>query len=251
MKKKLIVANWKMNQTLRETEAFCRALLPLEIPDVEAVICPPFTALRTAQEQLRPSGIRLGAQNMNAHASGAFTGEISPPMLQELEVIYVLLGHSERRTLFGEKDEAIRSKFLSAWEHRLTPILCIGETLAEREKGITKKVIEGQMRSVLQGLDSPSPFVIAYEPVWAIGTGRTATPAEAEQVHREIHSLLRELLGTQGESVRILYGGSMNPSNAEALLREEHIDGGLIGGASLQADSFRELLSIAQRLARA
>ncbi|MDR3143512.1 MAG: triose-phosphate isomerase [Puniceicoccales bacterium] len=248
MKQKLIVANWKMNQTLRETEAFCQALLPLEIPDVEAVICPPFTALRTAQEQLRHSGIRLGAQNMNAHVAGAFTGEISPLMLRELEVNYVLLGHSERRTLFGEKDEALRSKFLSALEYRFIPILCIGETLAEREKGATKDVIEGQMRSVLHGLNIPSPFVIAYEPVWAIGTGRAATPSDAEEVHEEIHSLLQELLGAQGASVRILYGGSMNPSNAEALLRGKNIDGGLIGGASLKAESFGELLSIAQRL---
>ncbi|MDR2420437.1 MAG: triose-phosphate isomerase [Puniceicoccales bacterium] len=248
MKKILIVGNWKMNKTPSETEAFLKALLPIDFPSVESVICPPFTALVIAQQHLRYSGFLLGAQNMNAHDSGAFTGEISPLMLRELNVSYVILGHSERRTLFAEKDEDIRLKLISALEHGLIPILCVGETLEEREKGLTEEVITKQVHAALRDVPCPSSLVIAYEPVWAIGTGKTATSAEAEEVHTKIHTLLQGLYGMQSAFIRILYGGSMNPQNAEALLQEKHIDGGLIGGASLKAESFRELLTIAQRL---
>jgi triosephosphate isomerase len=248
MKKILIVGNWKMNKTPLETEAFLKALLPINFPSVESVICPPFTALAIAQQHLRHSELLLGAQNMDAHDSGAFTGEISPLMLRELDVHYVILGHNERRTLFFEKDEDIRLKLILALEHGLNPILCVGETLEEREKGLTEKVITGQIHAALRDIPCPPSLVIAYEPVWAIGTGKTATPAEAEEVHARVHTLLQGLYGTQSESIRILYGGSMNPNNAEELLREKYIDGGLIGGASLKAESFRELLTIAQRL---
>jgi triosephosphate isomerase len=247
-KKILIVGNWKMNKTSSETEAFLRALLPIDFPSIESVICPPFTALAVAQQHLQHSGLLLGAQNMDAHDSGAFTGEISPVMLRELNVHYVILGHSERRTLFAEKDEDIRLKLISAIEHGLTPILCVGETLEEREKDMTEEVINRQIHAALRDIQCPPSLVIAYEPVWAIGTGQTAAPAEAEEVHVKIYTLLKNLYGTQSESIRILYGGSMNSHNAEALLREKHIDGGLIGGASLKAESFRELLAIAQRL---
>ncbi|MDR0444868.1 MAG: triose-phosphate isomerase [Puniceicoccales bacterium] len=250
MKKILIAGNWKMNKTLRETEIFLEALLPADFPSIEGVICPPFTALGIANKHLRNSGLSLGAQNMDPHDFGAFTGEVSPLMLQELGVRYIILGHSERRTIFGESDECLRLKVKSAIEHRLMPILCVGETLEERERGITEKVIQKQLAGALQGLEVFPPLVIAYEPVWAIGTGKTATPAEAQQAHAFLRSILQNLWGTASDAIRILYGGSMNTRNAEDLLCQKDIDGGLIGGASLKAESFRELLAIAQQLSQ-
>ena len=233
MRQKIIAANWKMNKTIAESISFINELSTLiKETEHEIVICPPFTALGSLPE----SRFSLGAQNMHFEDSGAFTGEISALMLKELGCKYVLLGHSERRHIFNESDSLISKKLKKALEHSLIPILCIGETLEQREAGKTKEVISHQLKSSLADAEvNSSSIVIAYEPVWAIGTGKTATPQQAQEVHSFIRSLLKD------KDIKILYGGSVKPANSKELLSQEDIDGVLVGGASLDAGSFSEI----------
>lgn len=216
--------------------------------DVEVVVCPPFTALESAARALDGSVVKLGAQNMHPEPQGAFTGEVSAPMLREHFVTHVILGHSERRTLFGESDAFINQKVLAALKHQLRPILCVGELLAEREAGSTLKVVQAQTERALEGVgkDIAPSVIIAYEPVWAIGTGKVATAEQAQEVHGFIRGLLAKLF-TQAvaQKLRIIYGGSMKPANAAELFAQSDIDGGLIGGASLEPRSFVELVQAA------
>lgn len=217
--------------------------------DVEIVVCPPFTGLESAAKALDGSTIRLGAQNMHPEASGAFTGEISAGMLRALFATHVILGHSERRAYFAETDAFINKKVIAALKNQLKPILCVGETLAERESGSTLKVVQTQLEAGLEGVskDQAPTVVVAYEPVWAIGTGKVATTDQAQEVHAFIRGLLTKLFTEPvAQKVRILYGGSMKPSNAPELLAQKDIDGGLIGGAALEARSFVELVKAAE-----
>jgi triosephosphate isomerase (TIM) len=251
VRKKLIAGNWKMNKTAAEGRALVADIVAAvgKQADVEVVVCPPFTGLEAAAAALDGSNVKLGAQNMHPEKSGAYTGEISAEMLRGLYVTHVVLGHSERRTYFKETDAFINQKVLAALKHQLKPILCVGETLAERESGSTLKVVQTQTEAALEGVakDQLTSVVIAYEPVWAIGTGKVATTEQAQEVHAFIRSLLVKHYGdAAAQKVRILYGGSMKPANAPELLAQKDIDGGLIGGASLEARSFVELITAAQ-----
>jgi len=252
MAKKIIAANWKMNMTVAETENFLEAfrLEVEEITAVEIVIAPPFTALPKLSQLLGGSQkIRLGAQNFYYERSGAYTGEISATMLRELFVKYVIVGHSERRQIFGETDSLINKKVLAAHANELKPILCVGETLEEREAGSEKQVLEKQLRGGLAGVGAEQLLetVIAYEPVWAIGTGKTATSAQAQDAHAHVRSVLEGLSDKATASkVRIQYGGSVKPSNAKELLNQPDIDGALVGGASLEVRSFAEIVKAGQ-----
>lgn len=248
MRKKIIAANWKMNMTVSEAEAFLKDFR-MEIEDVtgvEIVIAPPFTALAKLSELLGGSQkVRLGAQNFYFEKSGAYTGEISAAMLRELFVRYVIIGHSERRQIFGETDDLINKKVLTAHASELKPILCVGETLAEREAGKEKEVLETQLRGGLAGVTSELlvETVIAYEPVWAIGTGKTATAAQAQDAHAHVRAVLAELSdAATADKVRIQYGGSVKAANAKELLSEPDIDGALVGGASLEPRGFAEIV---------
>jgi triosephosphate isomerase len=250
IRKKLIAGNWKMNKTSAEAAELAReiVLAVANRPDVDVVICPPFTALESVAKVVEGSAIKLGAQNMHHEASGAFTGEISAPMLRAFFATHVILGHSERRTLFGETDGFINKKVLAALKNQLRPILCVGETLAEREAGSTLKVVQTQLEACLEGVSKElaTNVIIAYEPVWAIGTGKNATADQAQEVHAFIRGLLTKIFGDQPAGrIRILYGGSMKPANAAELLAQKDIDGGLIGGASLEVRSFVELINAA------
>ena len=221
--------------------------------DVNVCFCPAFTALETVSKELNGSNISLGAQNMHFEASGAFTGEVSAEMLRHLFVNYVILGHSERREYFGETDAVVNQKTRAALAASLKPIVCVGESLEQREADETIAVIKTQVEAALAGVtaEESEALVIAYEPIWAIGTGKTATPEMAEAVHLEIRNCLTGLLGEEAAGkIRILYGGSMKPENADALLAQENIDGGLIGGASLKAQSFASLVQSAAKLAQ-
>ena len=249
-RKKLIAGNWKMNKTPADGVALAQDLVAAvgRQVDVDIVVCPPFTALESVGRALEGSQVKLGAQNMHFEASGAFTGEVSAPMLRALFATHVILGHSERRTLFGETDELVNRKVLAAFKNQLRPILCVGETLAEREAGATLRVVQAQTERALEGVskDMAASLVVAYEPVWAIGTGKVATTDQAQEVHAFIRGLLVKLFGDAvAQKVRILYGGSMKPANAPELLAQKDIDGGLIGGASLEARSFVELITAA------
>jgi triosephosphate isomerase (TIM) len=248
MRKKIIAANWKMNMTLGETAAFFEKFLR-ELGDdrrVEVVIVPPFTALAKANEILRDvQNVKLGAQNMHWEKPGAFTGEISAEMLRELLVNYVVLGHSERRTLFGETDAIVNKKVHAALNNALRPIVCIGETLAERDAGRVEEVLETQASGSLAGLtgEQMEETVIAYEPVWAIGTGRTASPQQAQEAHAFIRGQISTLFGPEvAAKVRIQYGGSVKPNNAGELMSQADIDGALVGGASLDPRGFAEII---------
>ena len=250
LRKKLIAGNWKMNKTPAEALAPAQeiAVAVGKQPDVDVVICPPFTALTTVAPVLDGTLVKLGAQNMHPEASGAFTGEISAPMLRAFFATHVILGHSERRSYFGETDAFINQKVLAAFKNQLRPILCVGETLAERESGSTLKVVQTQTEKGLEGVskDQAPGLIVAYEPVWAIGTGKVATTEQAQEVHAFIRDLLTKLFGeAAAQKVRILYGGSMKPANAPELLAQKDIDGGLIGGASLESRSFTELVKTA------
>ena len=249
-RKKLIAGNWKMNKTGADAVALVTDLVATigRQADVEVVVCPPFTSIEAAAKALDGSTIKLGAQNMHSEASGAFTGEISAGMLRALFATHVILGHSERRAYFAETDALINKKVLAALKNQLKPILCVGETLAEREAGSTLKVVQTQLEGGLDGVNKElaASVVIAYEPVWAIGTGKVATTEQAQEVHAFIRGLLVKLFGEPvAQKVRILYGGSMKPANAPELLAQKDIDGGLIGGASLEARSFVELVNAA------
>jgi triosephosphate isomerase len=252
MRTPLVIGNWKMNGTVAEARLLATAVRDgLKRPKAtEVAVCPPFTALAAVSEIVSGSPIGLGAQNCHAQPSGAHTGEIAPPMLVELGCRLVLLGHSERRKEMGESDEQINHKVTGALAHRLTPVLCVGETGEERRQGLTFTTVEGQLRSGLAGLDSAAiaRIVVAYEPVWAIGTGLNATPAQAAEVHGYIRGIVSELASKEiAQSVRILYGGSVKADNADALMAEAEIDGALVGGASLNAPGF---IAIVRKAAR-
>jgi triosephosphate isomerase len=250
IRKKLIAGNWKMNKTSADAVSLAHEIVVAvgAQSDVEVILCPPFTALEGVAGAIDGSLVKLGAQNMHFEASGAFTGEISAPMLRALFATHVILGHSERRALFGETDELVNKKVLAALKNQLRPILCVGEVLAEREAGSTLKVVQTQAERALDGVSKElaASIVIAYEPVWAIGTGKVATTEQAQEVHGFIRGLLTKLYGDAvAQRVRILYGGSMKPANAPDLLSQKDIDGGLIGGASLESRSFVELIRAA------
>ena len=243
IRKKLIAGNWKMNKTAADGVALTQEILAQVGREtaVDVVLCPPFTALESVGHALEGQAVKLGAQNMHPEKSGAFTGEISAEMLRTLYVTHVILGHSERRTLFGEVDAFVNKKVLTALANQLKPILCVGETLAEREGSRTLEVVRTQTQAALAGVTAEqiTTVIIAYEPVWAIGTGKVATTAQAQEVHAFIRSLLTDLYGAAlAQKVRILYGGSMKPSNAKELLALADVDGGLIGGASLKVADF-------------
>jgi triosephosphate isomerase (TIM) len=248
MRKKILAANWKMNLTQSEAESYLQSFLSeiRDFHDVDVIIVPPFTAIPAvvaASEKVQT--LRVGAQNMHWEKSGAFTGEISATMLRALYVRYVILGHSERRTLFGETDEIVNRKVKAALEAGLHPLFCVGESLRERDDHRVQEVLENQIRKGLAGVSERdfTELVVAYEPVWAIGTGRTATPGEAEEVHSFIRSVLEALSNpTIAERVRIQYGGSVKPENAEALMRQKNIDGALVGGSSLEPRTFAQII---------
>jgi len=248
MRKKIVAANWKMNVTQAESAAFIKSLL-LElgdITDVEVVIVPPFTAIAKVTEALGPSqNIKVGAKNMHWEQNGAFTGEISAALLRDLFVRYVVLGHSERRTLFGETDEIVNRKVRAAHEATLRPIVCVGETLEQRDKGNVEKILSIQLRGSLAGFSEKElqETVIAYEPVWAIGTGRNATPKQAQEAHAFIRRTLGKMSDeTTADRIRIQYGGSVKPENARELMSQADIDGALVGGASLDPRSFAQIV---------
>ena len=238
----LVAGNWKMNGNISANSdlvAGIRAGMP-DTDRVKVLICPPFPYLAAAAEAIQGSSLLLGAQTVSEHASGAFTGEIAPEMLRDVGCTYVLVGHSERRALYGESSQAVADKFAAALEAGLKPVLCVGETLAEREAGNTEAVINEQLTAVLStvGIEAFVSAVIAYEPVWAIGTGMTASPQQAQDVHAHIRGVLAEQSADLAEKIQILYGGSVKGDNAAGLFTMPDIDGGLIGGASLKANDF-------------
>lgn len=247
LRKPIIIANWKMYKTRAEAAAFCQALLPLvqNQQQVDAVICAPFTQLDVLADQLAGSGVGFGAQNFYPVPEGAFTGEVSLPMLQELGVQYVIVGHSERREIFGEDGSLIQQKVQASYAAGIQPILCVGEHLEQRNLHLTVEVCSGQMLSAIAGLSEEQlkTLIVAYEPIWAIGTGKTATADDAEEV---IGALRQAVAGKYGQDVadcvRFQYGGSVKPENIRELMEQPDIDGALVGGASLKADSFSQLI---------
>lgn len=245
----LIAGNWKMHKTAAETHEFFTQLLPqLERGDaVEVGICPPFLALRAAVEAAEGSGVKVYAQNMHQAPGGAFTGEVSAPMLREVGVDGVILGHSERRAQFGETDRELQSKVPAALEAKFLPILCVGESEEERERGDTERRLRHQVQEDLHRVENDrlSEIVIAYEPVWAIGTGRVATPDQAQEAIAFIRALVADRSSEQAKATRILYGGSVTPENAAELLALPDVDGALVGGASLDPDSFAAIVAAA------
>lgn len=253
MRKFLIAGNWKMNKNSAEAHDLAAEIVHGvgTQHEVEVLICPPFTSLESAAKAIEGSGVKLGAQNMHPESSGAYTGEISAEMLRHLFATYVLVGHSERRSYFNESDEFINKKLTSALKSRLKPILCVGETLEERESDQAFEVVKKQVREGLAGVtaEQAESVVVAYEPVWAIGTGKTASPEQAQEVHAFIRAEIGGLFGdTLAGKIRILYGGSMKPANAAELMSQPDIDGGLIGGAALEARSFLQLVSAAAEI---
>jgi triosephosphate isomerase len=249
----IVGGNWKMNRgTPKESKEMLKELIsPIKkIRNVEVVIAPPFTSLISSREILKGTNIKLGAQNMYFEEKGAFTGEISPNFLKDIGVEYVILGHSERRDIFNESDDLINKKLKKALSMGIKPIVCIGEHLEEREEGNTKEIIQYQMNETFKDLDKDqiAQTVIAYEPIWAIGTGKTATPDQAEEIHVFIREILAERFDQEtAEKVRIQYGGSIKPNNAEELFSKKNIDGGLVGGASLRADSLADIIKAAEK----
>ena len=242
MRKPIIAGNWKMNNTASDAEALITALKPLVANAAcDVVVCVPFTDIAVAKKALEGSNIGLGAQNLHFEDKGAFTGEISAPMLVEAGVQYVIIGHSERRQYFAETDETVNKKMHKAISAGLIPIVCVGETLAQREEGVTESFVRGQVKAAYAGINAADveKTVIAYEPIWAIGTGKTATKEQANEVISFIRDEMAQIFGAEtAQKVRIQYGGSMNPKNASELMAMPEIDGGLIGGASLKADDF-------------
>ena len=238
----LIAGNWKMYKTIAETEQFFRGFLPLvaDSTHCEIAIAPPFTAITKAVEAARGSRVAISGQDVYWEKQGAFTGEVSPPMLVDLGCAYAIVGHSERRHIFGESSAFVAKKAAALLAHGVRPIVCVGETLDEREAKRTFAVLEEQLRDSLAELaiEQAADVVIAYEPVWAIGTGRTATPAIAQEVHAMVRGWLQKRFGTAGDAMRIQYGGSVKPDNVAELMAEPDIDGALVGGASLEAASF-------------
>lgn len=249
MARKVVIAgNWKMNKTGAEGKAFVEAFIPkvAGIDNVEIVVCPTFTALSAVVSAAAGSNVKVGAQNIHWAESGAFTGEISAEMLKETGVDYVIIGHSERRQYFGETDETVNKRLKAALAAGLIPMVCIGELLEEREGGKTETVIDTQVRGGFAEISASDmeKVIVAYEPVWAIGTGKTATPEMAEETHAYVRSVLVDMFGTDiAGKVRIQYGGSMKASNSAELVSQENIDGGLVGGAALEPDSFADLIN--------
>ena len=242
MRQPLVAGNWKMNGSRESVRALLDGLKQGigQVEVAEVAVCPPFIYIPDVQEQLQGTAIAWGGQDVSTEASGAYTGEISTAMLLDFGCRYVIVGHSERRSYHGESDELVAKKYAAARAAGLIPILCVGETLEERESGVTEQVVARQLDAVidLEGVSALAGGVIAYEPVWAIGTGRTATPEQAQEVHAFIRGRVAQQDGAVAEGLRILYGGSMKPGNAAELLAKPDIDGGLIGGASLQAEDF-------------
>ena len=249
MRMKLIAGNWKMYKTISQARALAQGLaqaLPKSFRSGCVVICPVFTALRDVYEVIKDSPIKLGAQDLYWESEGAFTGEVSGPILKDAGCSFVIIGHSERRKYFAEANESVNKKIKAALSCGLTPIVCVGETLKERKSNKTLNVVEDHIKGALEGIDEQNArcIVIAYEPVWAIGTGVNATPKQAEEVHNYIRGLFREIYSNDvSDKLLILYGGSVKPSNIEDLMKEEDIDGALVGGASLEADSFIQIVN--------
>lgn len=255
MRRIFIAGNWKMNKTVPESISFTRELKmkTLGYNNIDILICPPLTSLISILEIIKDSKIRLGAQNVHWEDSGAFTGEVSTSMLESAGCSHVIIGHSERRQYFGESNDLLNKKLKKVLKSKLLPIYCVGETIDQRKLGHTEKVVDEQIRSGLNGIgtDQIGRITIAYEPVWAIGTGETATPEQAEEVHLYIRNLITELYGDAiAENIRIQYGGSVKPSNAKELLMQKDIDGALIGGASIDLTSFSEILKIADQIVK-
>lgn len=246
MRKTLVAGNWKLNASIQDAEKLINGILVgLDGISAEVAICPPYPYLAQAQQLLAGSTVRLGAQNVSDQESGAYTGEVSTAMLKEFGCYYVIVGHSERRALYAEDDAFIARKYAAARQQGLVPILCVGETFEEREQGVTEKVVARQLDAVieLEGAAALADGVIAYEPVWAIGTGMTATREQAQEVHAFIRQRIAGHDAVVAEKVQILYGGSVKPDNAAELFAEADIDGGLIGGASLKAEDFLGICS--------
>lgn len=248
MRTPIIAGNWKLNKTRAEAKALAEGIVAATrgVKDVEVVLCPVFTSLETVRQVVADSAVKLGAQDVYWEESGAFTGEVSPSLLKDAGCTYVIVAHSERRQLFGETNETANRKVKAVLAAGLTPILCVGETLAERQAGRTSAVVTDHIHGGLAGLaaEQIGRLVIAYEPVWAIGTGQTATPAQAQEVHALIRRLLTERVGADtAQSVRIQYGGSVKPDNVRELMSQPDIDGALVGGASLKVDSFMGIIN--------
>ena len=247
MRKPIIAGNWKMHKTIAEALEFVNEVKDRVNNDkVEAVICAPFTLLKDLKQATKGTNIKIGAQNMHFEEKGAFTGEISPLMLKELDMDYVVIGHSERRQYFNETDEALNKKVKAAFAHNLTPILCCGETLEQRENGTTNEVVGAQIKADLEGLspELAEKVVIAYEPIWAIGTGKTATDEQANETIKAIRNILAEMFGKEvADKIRIQYGGSVKPGTIKAQMAQSDIDGALVGGASLVATDFAQIVN--------
>lgn len=247
MRKPIIAGNWKMYKTVERAINLVSELADIvsEVGDVEIVVCPPFTDLDAVIDTAAGTNIAVGGQNMHWETEGAFTGEISPMMLEQMGCSYVILGHSERRQYFGETDENVNRKIKAALKYQLIPILCVGELLEHRENGVADQVVRTQIEAGLEGLDGSEipKLVVAYEPVWAIGTGKTASNEDAQQVIGFIRKVIAEMYGADlADQVRILYGGSVKPDNIKGLMQEKDIDGALVGGASLEAETFAKIV---------
>lgn len=246
MRKPVIIGNWKMNKDLDEAKKLVKEIVSEKLDNtVEKVVCVPFVYVTEVNKLLEGSDVGLGVQNMYFENKGAFTGEISPIMLKSCGVSYVILGHSERRTIFNESDEIINKKMKSALQNNLIPILCCGETLEERNLGIEKEVVEKQIRNTLDDIsvNDIEKVIIAYEPIWAIGTGLTASSDDAENMIKFIREILYDIYGNLSENIRIQYGGSVKPNNIKDLMQKENVDGALVGGACLESASFRALIN--------
>ena len=246
MRVPIIAGNWKMNKTIAEAVDLVEEIKVNKLKDgVEVVLCTPFTALAAVKEAVEGTAIRVGAQNMHWEEWGAYTGEISPLMLKELGVDYVIIGHSERRQYFNESDESVNKKVIAALKHGIKPIVCVGESLEERESNKEKDVVRRQITKSLEGLkaEDVKNIVIAYEPIWAIGTGKTASAEEANDMIAYIREIIGELYGDLKDQIRIQYGGSVKANNIKELMAQSHIDGALVGGASLKAEDFVKLVN--------
>ncbi len=251
MRRYLIAGNWKMNKTNNEAVNLAKRIFSDSqgIEKVDIIICPPFTAIAPVYNVIKDSNIRLGAQNMFYENEGAYTGEISGEFLKSIGCEFVIIGHSERRKYFNETDVEVNKKVKKSMAFGLTPIVCVGETLEEREKGKTEEVVKREIVGALQGQTDMDKIIYAYEPIWAIGTGKTAHPEDANKIHKLIRDIIKTDFRIDETSIRILYGGSVKPSNAEALMSQPDIDGSLVGGASLDAKSFVEIIKAAANLA--
>ncbi len=251
MRRYLIAGNWKMNRTSNEAIELTKSIIlrTKGIDNVDIVICPPFTALTAVYSIIKDSNIQLGAQNMFYEDEGAYTGEISGRFLKNIGCEYVIIGHSERRKYFYENDTNVNRKIKKALELDLIPIVCVGETLEEREKGETDKVVKKEIVGALQDQADKEQIIFAYEPIWAIGTGKTAQPEDANKIHELIRNTVKTEFGMDEQTVRILYGGSVKPSNVEELMSQNDIDGSLVGGASLNAENFAEIIKTTAKLA--